>query len=73
MQIIFGFKNVLKNVVYFKGIDYTGYNVEKYSTFMAPSSTSEIIFRIYVEKPYLEKCRQEFENILEDNIKWKMK
>ena len=71
IKIGFGFKNVLKNVVYFKGIDYTGYNVEKYSTFMAPSSTSEIIFRIYVEKPYLEKCRQEFENILEDNIKWK--
>ena len=73
IKIGFGFKNVLKNVVYFKGFDFTGYNVEKYSTFMAPASTSEIIFRIYVEKPYLEICKQEFENILEDNIKWKMK
>ena len=34
-------------------------------------TTSEIIFRIYVEKPYLEVCKYEFENILEDNIKWK--
>ena len=71
IKIGFGFKNVLKNVVYFKGADYTGYNVEKYNTFMAPSTTSEIIFRIYVEKPYLEVCKYEFENILEDNIKWK--
>ncbi|MCH1611680.1 MAG: HD domain-containing protein [Flavobacteriales bacterium] len=71
IKIGFGFKNVLKNVVYFKGTDYTGYNVEKYNTFMAPSTTSEIIFRIYVEKPYLEVCKYEFQNILEDNIKWK--
>ena len=71
IKIGFGFKNVLKNVVYFRGTDYTGYNVEKYNTFMAPSTTSEIIFRIYVEKPYLEVCKYEFENILEDNIKWK--
>ena len=71
IKIGFGFKNVLKNVVYFLGNDYTGYNVEKYNTFMAPSATSEIIFRIYVEKPYLEICKYEFENILEDNIKWK--
>ncbi len=71
IKIGFGFKNVLKNVVYFKGTDYTGYNVEKYNTFMAPSTTSEIIFRIYVEKPYLEVCKSEFQNILEDNIKWK--
>ena len=35
---------------------------------MAPSTTSEIVFRIYVEKPYLEICKYEFENILEDNI-----
>ena len=68
IKIGFGFKNVLKNVVYFKGSDYTGYNVEKYNTFMAPSTTSEILFRIYVEKPYLEVCKYEFENILEDNI-----
>ena len=52
----------------FKGIDYTGYTTEKYNTFMAPSTTSEIVFRIYVEKPYLEICKQEFENILEVNI-----
>jgi len=71
IKIGFGFKNVLKNVVYYKGVDYTGYTIEKYNTFMAPSSTSEIIFRIYVEKPYLEICRFEFENIMEDNIKWK--
>lgn len=71
IKIGFGFKNVLKNIVYFKGTDYTGYNVEKYNTFMAPSTTSEIIFRIYVEKPYLEVCKSEFQNILEDNIKWK--
>ena len=71
IKIGFGFKNVLKNVVYFRGFDFTGYNVEKYNTFMAPASTSEIIFRIYVEKPYLEICKHEFENILEDNIKWK--
>lgn len=71
IKIGFGFKNVLKNVVYFKGIDYTGYNVEKYNTFMAPSTTSEIIFRIYVENPYLEVCKYDFQNILEDNIKWK--
>lgn len=68
IKIGFGFKNVLKNVVYFKGTDYTGYNVEKYNTFMAPSTTSEILFRIYVEKPYLEVCKYEFENIMEDNI-----
>jgi HD superfamily phosphohydrolase len=68
IKIGFGFKNVLKNVVYFKGIDYTGYTTEKYNTFMAPSTTSEIVFRIYVEKPYLEICKQEFENILEVNI-----
>ena len=68
ITIGFGFKNVLKNVVYFKGTDYTGYNVEKYNTFMAPSTTNEIIIRIYVEKPYLEICKQEFETIFEDNI-----
>ena len=71
IKIGFGFKNVLKNVVYFKGVDYTGYNVEKYNTFMAPSTTSEVIFRIYVENPYLEVCKYDFQNILEDNIKWK--
>ena len=38
---------------------------------MAPSTTSEVVFRIYVEKPYLEICRENFENILDDNIKWK--
>ena len=68
IKIGFGFKNVLKNVVYFKGTDYTGYTTLKYNTFMAPSTTSEIVFRIYVEKPYLEICKYEFENILEDNI-----
>ena len=68
IKIGFGFKNVLRNVVYFKGSGYTGYNVEKYNTFMAPSTKSEILFRIYVEKPYLEVCKYEFENILEDNI-----
>ena len=68
ITIGFGFKNVLKNVVYFKGTDYNGYNVEKYNTFMAPSTTSEIIFRIYVEKQYLEICKKEFENIVEENI-----
>ena len=72
IKIGFGFKNVLKNVVYFKGNDYTGYNIEKYNTFMAPSTTSEVIFRIYVEKPYLEICKYEFQNIMEDNIKWKV-
>ncbi len=71
-KIGFGFKNVLKNVVYFKGNDYSGYNINKYNTFMAPSTTSEVILRIYVEKPYLEICKYEFENILEDNIKWKV-
>ena len=35
---------------------------------MAPSTTREIVFRIYVEKPYLEICKYEFEKILEDNI-----
>lgn len=71
IKIGFGFKNVLKNVIYFKGNDYTGYKLDKYNTFMAPSTTSEVIFRIYVEKAYLEICKYEFKNIMEDNIKWK--
>ena len=71
IKIGFGFKNVLKNVIYFKETDYTGYKLDKYNTFMAPSTTSEVIFRIYVENPYLEICKYEFKNIMEDNIKWK--
>ena len=71
IKIGFGFKNVLKNVIYFRGNDYTGYKLDKYNTFMAPSTTSEVIFRIYVEKAYLEICKYEFKNIMEDNIKWK--
>ena len=42
IKIGFGFKNVLKNVIYFKENDYTGYKLEQYNTFMAPS-TSEVI------------------------------
>ena len=71
IKIGFGFKNVLKNVIYFKENNYTGYKLEQYNTFMAPSTTSEVIFRIYVEKPYLEICKFDFKNIMEDNIKWK--
>ena len=58
-------ENPLKNVPYFKKDSIIAYTVSEYSSFMAPKSCQEYIYRIYVENtPNIDKAVEIWNSIM---------
>ena len=60
-------ENPLKNVVYFNKYKKNAFQIDSYSSFMAPKSCQEYIYRIYVDdEDDLSKARKLWDNLIEN-------
>ena len=60
-------ENPLKNVVYFNKYKKNAFQIESYSSFMAPKNCQEYIYRIYVDdEDDLSKARKLWDNLIEN-------